>query len=592
MKNTQLGFFTVSGIIAAVLTIIIVAVFALTSGGMLFSPGALNARTGIALGGVGSNNARAGAPLGGVSSHAEIAGKCNLCHVPFWSSSTMADQCLVCHKDVAVQLLVPTPLHGTLHQEYPSLTCSNCHPDHRGPTPPLTDLNSIGFSHNSFGFLLTTHQVKSDGSQFICVDCHTQSYTSYDQSNCSTCHSQIDASFTQNHLKDFGANCLACHDGVDTLGHNFDHNSVTFQLKGNHAQVACGQCHDNDKTLADLKSTPQDCVSCHSAKDVHWGRLGPDCGSCHTTTGWVPAAYNHDLAAFKLNGQHLIVSCGDCHVNHVLQGTPTTCSACHQDKDIHQGRLGTACDSCHTTHGWTPATYDHNLSAFKLTGQHTTTACANCHINHVLQGTPTDCYTCHVSQDKHNGQFGSDCGTCHSTGGWLPASFDHPRFGFTLTGAHAPLNCAQCHSGGSYTGLSTACVACHGEPPVHAGMFGTNCAQCHSTSNWNASFSHSNFPMDGAHANLACSQCHSSGSFGGLSADCASCHAEPSGHYGSNCSSCHSTSNWNASFAHPNSCGGSCLNHHRATCADCHPSGSYSSSDCRKCHDSNNPNGG
>jgi hypothetical protein len=28
---------------------------------------------------------------------------------------------------------------------------------------------------------------------------------------------------------------------VDTFGHNFDHNSVTFQLTGNHAQVACGQ---------------------------------------------------------------------------------------------------------------------------------------------------------------------------------------------------------------------------------------------------------------------------------------------------------------------------------------------------------------
>src|SRR5450759_3868519 len=116
MKNTQLGFFTVSGIIAAVLTIIIVAVFALTSGGMLFSPGALNARTGIALGGGGSNNARAGAPLGGVSSPAEIAGKRNFCQVPFYISSPMADQCLVCHKDVAVQLLVPTPLTGTLPQ--------------------------------------------------------------------------------------------------------------------------------------------------------------------------------------------------------------------------------------------------------------------------------------------------------------------------------------------------------------------------------------------------------------------------------------------------------------------------------------------
>ncbi len=592
MKNTQLGFITASGIIAAVLTILIIAGFAIASGGTIFSPGALNAQTGVPLGGVGSNNARAGSPLSGVSSHAEIAGKCSECHVPFWSSSTMADKCLVCHKDVAIQLVVSSPLHGTLNQEYPFLTCSDCHPDHRGPNSPLTDLSNIGFTHNSFGFLLTTHQVNNDGSPFTCTDCHTQSYSSYDQGICSTCHTQIDTSFTQKHIFDFGTNCLACHDGEESLGHSFDHNSMGFQLTGSHAQVACGQCHVNDNTLTDLKATPQDCLSCHSANDVHWGRLGLDCASCHTTATWTTATYNHDLAAFKLSGQHLTTGCGDCHVNHILQGTPTACVDCHQVKDVHQGRLGSACDSCHTANSWAPATYDHNLSAFKLTGLHTTVACADCHVNHILQGTPTDCFTCHASQDNHKGQFGNNCGTCHTTSGWLPASFDHPRFGFTLTGAHMSLDCSQCHSGGGYSGLSTACLACHGEPSIHAGMFGTSCGQCHNTSNWNASFSHSGFPMDGAHANLACSQCHSSGNFGGLSSDCVSCHAEPSSHYGSNCTSCHTTSNWNASFSHPNSCGGSCLDHHRATCADCHTSGNYSSYDCTKCHDSNNPRDG
>jgi hypothetical protein len=504
----------------------------------------------------------------------------------------MADRCLICHQDVAVQLHVLTPLHGTLHLEYPTLTCSNCHPDHRGPNPPPTDLSNIGFSHSSFGFLLTTHQVKSDGSPFSCIDCHTEGYTNYDQNNCIACHTQINASFTQAHVLDFGADCLACHDGVDSLGHSFDHKSITFLLTGNHVQVACGQCHINDHNLADLRSTPQDCLSCHSAKDVLWGRLGPDCGSCHNTDSWTPAAFNHDLAAFKLNGQHVIIGCSECHINQVLQGTPTACTSCHQLQDIHLGRLGTDCGSCHTTNGWAPATYDHSKSAFKLTGQHTTLACADCHVNHLLQGTPTECNTCHVTQDNHNGQFGNDCGTCHTTSGWLPAAFDHPRFGFTLTGAHVTLGCAQCHSGGGYAGLSTACVACHGEPSIHAGVFGTNCGQCHSTSNWYATFSHSGFPMDGAHASLACSQCHSGGRYGGISADCVTCHAEPSGHYGSNCTSCHNTSNWNASFSHPNSCGGNCLDHHRATCTDCHPSGNYSSTDCRTCHDSNNPRGG
>jgi hypothetical protein len=570
---------------ATILTLLIVTGFAIASGGMIFSPGALNAQAGAPQGGDGLTNARAGAPIGGIRSHAEIAGKCSLCHAPFWSTSTMADRCVVCHKDVGAQLESKTPLHGTLHQNYPTLTCRDCHPDHKGPISLTTDLSDLGFAHNSFGFLLNTHQTKTDGSAFACADCHGTDYTSYDQTSCTSCHNQINATFTQSHIIDFGNACLACHDGADTYGKNFDHNTVSFQLSGKHDEVLCNQCHLNDRTSGELKATPEDCVSCHLSKDVHWGRLGPDCGSCHTTTSWGSASYNHNLAAFKLTGQHKIVECTNCHINHVLQGTPIACASCHNTDDVHKGRLGAECDSCHTTGGWTPATYDHNLSAFKLTGMHAITACANCHINHILQGTPTDCQSCHAGQDKHNGQFGADCSSCHSTNAWLPARFDHPRFGFTLTGAHINLTCGQCHSGGGYTGLSTACAACHAEPPNH---FGSNCSQCHSTSNWNATFSHSGFSMSGAHANLACSACHTSGSYGGLSASCSSCHAEPANHFGSDCSQCHSTSNWNASFNHPGGCDGNCANHRNASCADCHPSG-YSSATCLKCHSSNNP---
>lgn len=780
MKNTRLGFFSATGIIAAVLTILITAGFALASGGALFSPGALNARTGTPLGGVGSNNAREGAPFGGVNSHAKIAGQCDLCHAPFWSTATMADRCVACHTDVAAQWLDPTTLHGTLRQNNPNLACRDCHPDHRGPDSPLIDLRKANFPHTTFGFMLNAHQAKSDGSPFSCNDCHAKVFTGFDQNSCTTCHYQIDATFIASHVLDFGIDCLACHDGVENLGHNFAHNALSFQLSGNHAQVQCAKCHVNTRTLTDLKATPQDCTSCHAVNDVHQGRLGSNCGSCHTTAGWTPASFDHNQSGFKLDGLHTSVACADCHVNHVLQGTPTDCYSCHAPKDIHQGRLGTDCGSCHTTKGWTPATYDHNLSAFKLTGQHTLVPCADCHINNVLQGTATDCYTCHAQKDTHlgalgtgcgtchnikawkpafydhnlsnfkltgqhtsasclschannvfkstpsdcnschaakdihygnlgkncgschitdawkpatfdhnlatfrltgqhihtacsschannvfwgspsncyschaandthNGQFGTNCSSCHSTSGWLPATFDHNLSSFKLTGVHISVNCTQCHPGGNYNGISSACVACHAEPSGHfgndcaqchttsnwnssyshtgfpltgahtnltcaqchsgsgynglstscvschaepAGHFSTDCAQCHNTSNWNATYSHTVFPLTGAHTSLACSQCHTGGGYAGLSSNCLSCHAEPSGHYGTNCAQCHSTSNWNASFSHPNSCGGSCTNHHRATCADCHPSGTYSSSDCRKCHDSNNPGG-
>jgi len=689
MKNTRLGFFTTSGIMAAVLTALIVTGFAFASGGMLFSPGRLNAQ--------------AGAPLGGVNSHAEIAGQCNLCHAPFWGPSSMTDRCVVCHTDVAAQWQDTSTLHGMLRLNNPTLACRNCHPDHRGPDLPLIDLGNARFPHFSFRFSLNAHQFKTNGEPFGCNDCHAQVYTRFDQSSCSTCHAQFEAAFIQTHSLDFGTDCLACHDGVDSYGHNFNHSGVPYELIGKHAQVKCGECHLNTHTLADLKAAPQDCASCHAVKDPHQGRLGSDCGTCHTPAGWAPALFDHNLSTFKLDGQHVNVACKNCHIEHVLQGTPSDCYACHAEKDTHEGRLGTNCGSCHTTAGWTPATFDHNLSTFKLTGKHIPVACDSCHIDNVLHGIPSDCYACHAgddthqgslgtacgtchtptgwtpatynhnlsvfkltgqhikvaclschvnnlfrgtptncnachaADDNHQGQFGTNCGSCHSTSAWLPATFDHnlstfkltgqhvnvtctgchinnvyrgtpnnckschtepsghfgsdcaschttsnwngtySHTGFPLTGAHTNLGCQQCHSGGSYGGLSTACSACHTEP---AGHYGSNCANCHSTSNWNASYSHSGFPLNGGHSGLNCTQCHSGGGFGGLSTACSACHTEPSGHYGSNCAQCHTTSNWNASFNHPLGC----ANHEHATCTDCHTV-NYSSATCTTCHE-------
>lgn len=440
----------------------------------------------------------------------------------------MADRCVVCHNDVAVQWLVPSPLHGMLRQDYPRLTCHNCHTDHRGPDAALTVMDAVRFPHALVGYPLTAHQRKTDGSAYVCDDCHAQSYTNFDQTICRTCHTQIEAAFMQTHSLDFGSNCLACHDGVDSYGHNFSHNEVSFQLSGKHAEVLCAECHVVAQSLADLKSTPQDCNSCHSTIDPHEGRYGFDCGTCHTSNGWTPASFDHNLSTFKLTGQHVDVACENCHHDHVFVGIPVDCFSCHQTQDAHNGSLGIDCASCHTTSGWIPVYVNHNLFAFILTGQHTTVACEDCHFKKVFLGTPMDCYSCHKNNDNHNGQFGSDCGSCHTTNAWKPATFDHNLSGFPLSGAHADLYCTQCHSSGVYGGLSTACVACHAEPSVHAGQFGTDCAQCHSTSDWNATFNH------------------------------------------------------------PGGCDGNCATHRGATCADCHTI-NYSTATCLKCHDSNNP---
>ena len=63
MKKKRLGCLTLSGLMAVFVTLLVVVGVSLAQGGVLYSPGALSART-------GAQN------LGGVSSHAEIGRKC------------------------------------------------------------------------------------------------------------------------------------------------------------------------------------------------------------------------------------------------------------------------------------------------------------------------------------------------------------------------------------------------------------------------------------------------------------------------------------------------------------------------------------
>jgi hypothetical protein len=516
MKKKPFGCLTTSGLITAILTVAVVVGVGWMRGGILFIPGALNAQ--------------AGATLGGVSSHADLSSKCSACHVAFWQTASMADNCVACHTDVAAQQKDPSKLHGDLLKKNPGMTCKTCHPDHRGPDASLTDLPNIIISHNVFKFALTAHQKQTDGSAFDCKTCHVNGYPKFDQTVCSTCHQQIKADFMKSHIQAYSETCLSCHDGIDTYGHNFDHSTVAFQLTGKHAQVDCGSCHTGARTIADLKATSTNCYACHAKNDAHNGQLGTNCNDCHATSGWLPATFNHDLTAFPLTGQHVQVPCTSCHVNNVFKGTPTDCYSCHAKKDAHQGQFGTSCELCHITTGWLPSTFDHNMTAFKLTGKHVQAACLSCHINNVFKGTPTDCYSCHASNDAHKGQFGTSCELCHTTNGWLPANFNHS--GFPLTGGHAGLACTQCHRNNVFLGLSTACSACHADPAFHAGLFAsTPCSQCHNINAWT-----------------------------------------PATYNG----------------PHPGGCDGNCIHHGGASCRDCHTVNLMTAT-CTKCHDSNNP---
>lgn len=284
-----------------------------------------------------------------------------------------------------------------------------------------------------------------------------------------------------------------------------------------HAETGgqCGACHSapwDSVTMADL------CVNCHGKialqmRDMvalHGAMYEKDpkleCRNCHTEhrgadaplTVMQAGEFPHALLGFSLNGHRLTVrneafTCADCHREDLSTFASDSCEACHRQIDpvfaqAHLLSFGAACLDCHDGVDRLGKSFNHNVFSFKLTGQHVGLACVKCHVNARGYGdfpvTLQDCYSCHFSDDPHETRFGTDCSACHTTDGWEGATFDHTRSNFPLTGAHTDIACEACHTAGQFAGLSPQCVACHADPEFHLGAFSTSCADCHSTAAW------------------------------------------------------------------------------------------------------------
>ncbi|MBI5823833.1 MAG: hypothetical protein HZB18_07375 [Chloroflexi bacterium] len=618
--------------------------------------------------------------------------ECAACHTPEgWNRAIDHSQfafkldgqhtnvaCESCHQN---GVFAGTPMncaacHNDAHAGKLGTQCESCH--------TVNGWSPAAFDHNTVRFSLAAHQTKSDGAAFACKDCHAKGYTPpFDQLACANCHLQVEPIFAQEHILTFWTDCMACHDGLDSHGSSFNHNLVLFPLAGQHAQASCSGCHVNAHNLNDLKAAPQDCYTCHQKDDFHKGQFGTTCASCHTPNGWKPANVDHSQFPFKLDGKHTAVACASCHQNGIFKETPTDCASCHLKNDAHAGRLGAQCGTCHTSNGWTPASFDHNTIGFSLNAHQTKTdgtpfacqdchaqgyaapmdqaVCGNCHLGidqtfatqhfitfgtnctachdgldthgsnfdhnrvpfnlvgkhgqaacsscHVaarsindLKSTPQNCYACHAKDDKHNGQFGTSCATCHTPEGWNLATVDHSQFAFRLDGKHASVSCENCHQGGVFKGTPMDCASCHSRNDPHAGALGSQCQSCHTTAGWTPStFDHnrSAFFLTGKHATVNCYSCHTNKTFKGTPSDCASCHAgndDPhAGKLGTQCQSCHTPNGWTPStFDHSRSSFLLTGKHSVVNCYACHANKLFKGtpSDCASCHSKNDPHGG
>ncbi len=469
--------------------------------------------------------------------HAALEGATNCAQCHGLHREPMNQLCLDCHKEIRWLMDAGRGLHAREAKD-PKVTCASCHPDHAG--------------------------------------------------------------------KDFAL--VAWKEGASA---RFDHRRAGFTLEGKHTTVACDKCHvvafrvSTAATLSKRRSSPgwlgleTTCASCHRRDDPHDGSLGLKCESCHEVKNWKPAGkFEHAQARYPLTGKHLDVACDKCHLaaqlklktdsagNRIPQFRPlpfAECSSCHADP--HQGRLSSKCSSCHTTRGFAvidKSGFNHSATRYPLLGKHRTVSCDACHGTNLANRNPasTSCASCHA--DRHRGEAtiagkAVDCAACHRVEGFTPATFtvaQHQATGFALSGKHAAVLCASCHTsvpaapatGTGGTGRKSAatvvrirlpfakCSSCHAD--AHGGQLVARvgsgaCAECHRDTGWKpSSFSVANhaqlrLPLEGRHAEVPCASCHAAtrpglpllakaaplGTAGFVFAvpeiECASCHADP-----------------------------------------------------------------
>jgi hypothetical protein len=468
--------------------------------------------------------------------HAKV--ECDKCHEPkkkYWQAPS---DCQACHRKDDVH-------KGSLGPK-----CADCH--------TVNDWKEARFDHEKTRFPLTGKHVDAE-----CVDCHKKGadYKAAPR-DCLGCHRKEDNG-PKGHKGNYGEKCETCHGTKAWKPSTFNHdNDTKFDLLGKHRSVKCADCHTGHLYRDKVGSA---CIDCHKKDDDgvkgHKGALGRDCAACHTERGWKEKGkFDHDKTRFPLLGKHVQTKCADCHKSTNYREAPRDCIGCHKKDDKHEATLGTKCESCHVERDWKTVTrFNHDDTKFKLRNAHAakTVQCKACHADlKSYRNTPTDCYSCHKKDDKHEGQLGTRCESCHGDRDWKTTTFDHRNSRFPLVGRHVAVKCAECHKSPRYKDAPRDCFSCHKKDDTHKLKFGTACESCHNARAWGLwDYDHARrarYALDGAHAKVACEKCHSQPAPAGKAAaevgtNCVSCHRRDDVHdgaFGPVCQQCHVTTDW------------------------------------------------
>jgi hypothetical protein len=267
--------------------------------------------------------------------------------------------------------------HGTGRPQAISSACVSCHeprylattnPNHQAGGFPRTcedchttiSWRPAKFDHSTTRFALTGAH-----SSVQCARCHAGGRYAGTPTDCNSCHQANYAATTNpNHRTGgFPTTCESCHSTSAWRPASLDHNRTRFPLTGAHTRVDCARCHVGGR----YTGTPTDCNSCHQANyaattnpNHRAANFPTTCESCHTTSAWRPATFDHDGRYFPIySGKHRgkWSSCSDCHINPGNYQA-FECILCHEHSnraDVdnkHRGVGGysyqsAACYRCH-----------------------------------------------------------------------------------------------------------------------------------------------------------------------------------------------------------------------------------------------------
>ena len=379
----------------------------------------------------------------------------------------------------------------------------------------------------------------------------------------------------------------------------------------------CMDCHDRVRAQvtqrvgfhADKGQRCQGCHADHRGRDFEMIQFEAE-GFAHQNTG------------FPLLGEHGALECVDCHVDEpTYTGLLKTCLPCHGDDEVHglaasDRDLLSRCDTCHeVVEGWSAlplamGVFDHNDPAqadYPLEGGHAEVPCEQCHARWSFTPVASAaCEDCHEDPHRSLQRAGEACEGCHETPAtWEVPGFDHDLTGYSLTGVHADVPCADCHGASVVQPLPyDDCEDCHED--IHSGQFAPRtCEDCHDVITPAFAipdFDHdeTDYPLIGEHREVPCADCHDEAAaavYVDLPAeDCVACHDDV--HDGrfepEPCSSCHQEYGWGVDdFDHDLTDFPLRGSHADAECASCHEEeGVYvveAFASCLACHAEENP---